>query len=219
MTAARFLLAAGLAFSFATPASAFCLCLKCASAEWESFQAASGSMKPALEPDACLIVQHGAKSERGDIIAFRHPVKPENTFIFRLTGLPGDTVQMTDGQVILNGAALPQTAVAPYQQLMQPEGATRNTPLCPDPTAAGETCSIPRFTETVPESAAYDILNLKPDGLGDFMTEITVPSGHVFVLGDNRDNALDSRIGLEKGGPGFIPVENILGPVVEFSTT
>ena len=216
MIPTRLILAAALTLT-AAPASAFCLCLKCASAEWETFQAASGSMKPTIEPDACLIVQHDAETKRGDIIAFRHPTRPDTTMIFRLIGLPGDTIAITNGQVILNGTALPQTPAPTYTQHMQPEADIGLAPRCLAPADSAEPCLIPRFAETLPDGTSYDNLDLKPDGAGDFMAEIKVPPGQVFVLGDNRDNAMDSRYAREIGGPGLIPIENILGAVVEIT--
>ena len=216
MIAPRLILAAALTFT-AAPASALCLCLKCLTGEFQSFQPVSGSMKPALEPDACAIVYTKASPLRGQIIAFRNQISPQLIGMFRLIGQPGDTVQIQNGQIILNGTPLPQIPVAPYLQRMQPEGAIASTPLCPTPTAAGDTCTISRFTEILPDGTAYDILDIMPDGPGDTMAELTIPLGHVFVLGDNRDNAADSRYGLQNRGMGLIPMEFILGTVVEIT--
>jgi len=211
----RLILAAALTLT-AAPASALCFCLKCVTGEFQSFQPVSGSMKPALEPGACVIVYTNASSLRGQIIVFRHPTKPDIPFLFRLIGQPGDTIQITDGQVILNGTPLPQIPATAYEQSMFPEP-TGNFPRCSTPTPAGETCAITRATETLPDGVTYDILDLMSDSPGDFTSEITVPPNHVFVLGDNRDNALDSRFGLAVGGLGFIPIENITGAVVEIT--
>ena len=211
----RLILAAALTLTLAPPANAYCFCLKCVSGAWQSFQVASGSMKPTLEPNACAIVESDAEVARGDIIVFRHPVTPKDSYIYRLIGLPGDEIAMQNGQVILNGTALPQTPAPSYTQFMQPPAGLDDEPRCLAPTTSNEPCIIARFAETLPDGTSYDILKLYSFRLFDTMKTVTVPPGHAFALGDHRDVALDSRVSPSAMGMGLIEMENILGPVVE----
>jgi len=166
-----------------------------------------------FRPGACFVTERRDRDTnpppRGAIIVFRHPLTDADP-IFRLTGLPGDEVQMRAGRLWLNGAEVAQRALPDLTN------DTSQVPAFPCPSAppGTETCEIDRALETLPGGASYPVLNLRVGPL-DNPDVLTVPEGHVFVLGDNRDNAADSRIPAHRGGPGMIPVENIWGTVSE----
>lgn len=152
-------------------------------------------MAPALIlGDAAVMVPYptGANPRRGDVIAFRDPADAATVQIFRVVGLPGDTVRLEGGMVILNGVPLAREAVGNYVIdfgfEMRPAQAWR---------------------ETLPGGAGYDVLETDIAGFLDDTPEYRVPPGHYFVLGDNRDNANDSR-GVF-GGMGYVPLDGILG--------
>ena len=153
----------------------------------------------------------GSEPERGDVIVFRHPVQGTD-FIKRLVGLPGDTVQMRDGVLYLNGEPSTQTPLDPFIETKAPQGPQALTPRCAnDPVGRGGECIKERFAETFPGSeTSHDILNI-----GTFETDTTpvytVPEGQYFFMGDNRDNSRDSRVPRALDGVGFVPFENLIG--------
>lgn len=122
---------------------------------------------------------------RGDVVVFRLPSDPSVEYIKRIVGLPGDRVQIKDGVTYLNGTALARTAAGDY-----PGGADFK---------GGHL-----FTETLPDGRNYVVLDSADDPSTDNTDEVTVPRGHYFVMGDNRDNTNDSRFGV-----GFVPEANI----------
>ncbi len=139
----------------------------------------------------------GALPQRGDVVVFRYPGDRSQVWVKRVIGLPGDRVEMRNGRLWLNGE---QVAVKrDGQALMEERGAP----------------SIPatRYIETLPGGRAHPILKLSGRNPFDDTPEITVPAGHVFVMGDNRDNSADSRVPLEQGGVGLLPTDNLIGRV------
>jgi signal peptidase I len=133
-------------------------------------------------------------------------------FIKRVIGLPGDTVQVRDGLLYVNGEAAQVTAEAPFEEVFEPQGPVGHRPRCSNaPVGEGGTCVKDRFTETLPGGVTHSILNIEDGSRGDNTPEYVVPDGHVFVMGDNRDNSIDSRFPQSIGGVGFVPMENLLG--------
>ncbi len=131
--------------------------------------------------------------ERGDLIVFMHPQKTDVHFLKRLVGLPGDTVQIRDGRLILNGVDIPK--------IRQTESFVLS-----DLSVDGEQV-VPVFIEVLPNGKQYTVLDSKPESSLDNTETLTVPQGHYFVLGDNRDNSMDSRVGHIIG---FVPDVNIV---------
>jgi signal peptidase I len=134
---------------------------------------------------------NGHLPQRGDVIVFRLPRDITQTYVKRLIGLPGDRIQVSGGQVSVNGRPIPQAA----------DGRTRD-PDSPEIT-------VTRVWETLPDGRRYLTFDRGPDHDGDDTPEFIVPEGHVFAMGDNRDNSSDSRD--PNGGVGFIPLENLVG--------
>ncbi len=162
----------------------------------------------------------GTMPKRGDIVIVTPPQSSED-YIKRVIGLPGDTVEMRDGRLILNGKMV-QWEKRPDD--MVPVDA--NVPCGIEfpgrlvETANGKSyCRLPIVRETLPNGVEYDTIDLGPT-IGDNYGPIKVPAGRVFLMGDNRDRSADSRFPAgypENGLGGPVPWENI-GGRAEFIT-
>ncbi len=217
------LFAVGLVFwavPMPAPAEVFgrCFCMTCQIGPFRSLQIMQGGMKPSIETGQCIVAATHrdvvARAVPGTIVVFDHPTM-NAIYVFRMVATAGQTVALSDGHLIIDGIEVGRTERSPYHQLFEAEGPLGIEPKCPAPTPPGAVCEISRLTETLPNGAAYDVLDINPNGPGDTFGPVTVPEGHVFVLGDNRDNALDSRFTYEARGAGFVPLENIIGIVSE----
>jgi signal peptidase I len=133
----------------------------------------------------------GSVPERGDVAVFRLPRDPSQDYIKRMIGLPGDRVQVRNGILHINGAAVERKPLGPYTV----EG-------------DGPRMTVRQYREILPGGVAHNILEMSDDMRLDNTPEFRVPEGHVFAMGDNRDNSQDSR---EPGAVGFIPLENLVG--------
>jgi len=153
----------------------------------------------------------GSEPERGDVVVFRHPVNGTD-FIKRLIGLPGDTVQMKNGVLFLNGQEVPQEPAGVFEEIYEKQGPLGQLPRCENgPVGEGGICTSSRFIETLPDGKQHNILNIDANGFADNTDVFTVPAGHYFFMGDNRDNSQDSRFGQAVGGVGFVPAEFLIG--------
>ncbi|MCH2248510.1 MAG: signal peptidase I [Cognatishimia sp.] len=152
----------------------------------------------------------GSEPERGDSVVFRHPVNGTD-YIKRLVGLPGDTVQMKNGVLFINGAAVGLKAGGVFEETYDAQGPQGRFPRCENaPVGQGGTCEKTRLIETLPGGVEHSVLNI--DNSGTDNTGIyNVPEGHYFFMGDNRDNSTDSRVPQQLGGVGFVPFENLIG--------
>jgi signal peptidase I len=152
----------------------------------------------------------GSEPERGDTVVFRHPVNGTD-FIKRLVGMPGDTVQMKNGVLFVNDAAVGLRAGGVFEEIYDAQGPQGRFPRCENaPVGQGGTCEKTRLLETLPGGVEHSVLNI--DNTGTDNTGIyNVPEGHYFFMGDNRDNSTDSRVPQQLGGVGFVPFENLIG--------
>ncbi len=152
-----------------------------------------------------------SEPERGDVIVFRHPTLGTD-YVKRLIGLPGDRVQVKDGVVYINGEEAVQEPAGIFVETYEPQGAAGRFPRCANaPVGVGGTCEKQRLRETLPGGITHDILNITDRGDLDNTAVFTVPEGHYFFMGDNRDNSTDSRVAQSAGGVGFVPAEYLLG--------
>ncbi|MEM1236026.1 MAG: signal peptidase I [Pseudomonadota bacterium] len=152
----------------------------------------------------------GGEPQRGDVVVFRHPVTGRD-FIKRLVGVPGDTVQVVDGELILNGEPVERVETEPFVETYGEQGPQRQYPVCGNgAVGVGADCVKQAFIETLPDGPSYGTLNIG-NRAADNTPVYTVKPGHYFFMGDNRDNSTDSRFAQAVGGVGQVPLEDIVG--------
>ena len=125
--------------------------------------------------------------------------------------MPGDKVQMKNGQLVINGQTVAQKPDGVFEEIMEPQGAFGNRPRCANGAVGmGGICEKQRFAETLPNGVTYTTLNIGKQSL-DNTGIFTVPEGEYFFIGDNRDNSTDSRVRQASNGVGFVKYEDLIG--------
>ena len=133
----------------------------------------------------------GSLPKRGDVAVFKYPRDTSVDYIKRIVGLPGDRIQVTHGQLYINGTEVPRQAAGDF--------------VTDD---SGIHMVLRRYLETLPGGVDHYILKATDEGEMNNTPEYVVPPDHVFAMGDNRDNSADSRF---MNGVGFVPIENLVG--------
>ena len=156
-----------------------------------SYTDTSGSMLPVVGKDAVLhCVQDGAdKLAYGDLVIYRLPSDNKTLWIKMVVGFAGDTVQMKDGVLWINGKAVPKRSAGEFKH----PGPGNKTAM--------------RYEETLPGSMKTFVLDSDPAGMLDNTAAYSVPAGHIFVIGSNRDDSVDSRM-VHSHGP--VPAGNVV---------
>lgn len=189
----------------------------------EPFNIPSGSMKPTLLVGDYLFVNKFAYGysrysfplgiapfegriwdsppKRGDVAVFKLPTDNKTDYIKRIIGMPGDTVQVRNGRLILNGEMIGRDRVGTYDVTDR----------------FGVTAQTTEYKQTLPGGATFSIYEQGDNGPLDNTKIYTVPEGHYFMMGDNRDNSQDSRV-TNLVGP--VPYQNLVGraELIFFST-
>lgn len=180
----------------------------------EPFNIPSGSMKPNLLVGDYLFVSKYSygysqysfpfgmapisgrvwadEPEQGDVVVFKLPSDNKTDYIKRIVGMPGDTVQVRNGRLYLNGQIVPRTYVGE-------ESVTDRY---------GNTMTLKKYSEDLPNGVSHDIYEMSDFAPLDNTKVYTVPEGHYFAMGDNRDNSQDSRVDALVGP---IPFKNLVG--------
>jgi len=128
----------------------------------------------------------------GDVVVFKLPRDGTTDYIKRVVGLPGDRIRVTKGILHINDQPVKRERIADFQ-LKDDDGSEK---------------PVPQYTETLPNGVTHRIIEIQgDDGFLDNTSEFVVKPGHFFVLGDNRDNSVDSR----DASVGQVPFENLVG--------
>ncbi|MEI7496199.1 MAG: signal peptidase I [Betaproteobacteria bacterium] len=195
---------------------------------FEPFKIPSGSMIPTLWvgdlilvnkfhygvrlPVINLKITDGNPVERGDVMVFRYPPKPNLDYIKRVIGLPGDEIAYLNKQLTINGQPAPKTPLPDFfeeDSLRYIKQFEERIPLGDKPDASVTSVRLhrllndadrPAFVPGADEFVFKDNCRYTVEGV-----TCKVPAGHYFMMGDNRDNSLDSRYW------GFVPEKNIVG--------
>lgn len=199
-----------------------------------SFSIPSGSMQPTMHIGDYLFVSKwpygyskasmtfgippfpgrifASAPETGDIVVFIGP--QGNDVVKRVIGRPGDTIAVADGVLSINGKPVERQQVEDVAATVEPNTPCRriimNRPFIDGSVGEGQSCRYRAYRETLPNGVSYVSYDQTDGGDGDNFGPVTVPEGHIFLMGDNRDDSLDSRFAAPRG-MGLVPIENIVG--------
>src|SRR5437868_6757274 len=144
----------------------------------------------------------GTLPKRGDVVVFRHPGEDAD-LIKRVIGLPGDTIAVHQGRLILNDRVVARRPLPPAAVPVSANSPCRVVaPASPVVAHGGgrPACLYHAFHETLPGGPSYTVLDQVDGSPADEFPETRVPAGHLFLIGDNRDDSLDSRFPVDEGG-------------------
>ncbi len=181
---------------------------------YEPFNIPSGSMLPTLQIGDYLFVSKfsygysryslpwglplvngriwGSQPERGDVAVFKLPTDNKTDYIKRLVGLPGDRIQVINGILHINDRPVERKLIGPRAV----------------PGFGGQSVDMLEYVETLPNGRQHLIWERSDHDALDNTPVYTVPEGHYFAMGDNRDRSQDSRVMSQVG---FVPFENLIG--------
>ncbi|MGI8932023.1 MAG: signal peptidase I [Sphingomicrobium sp.] len=155
----------------------------------------------------------GSSPKRGDIVVFVGPVGED--VVKRVIGLPGDLVAIDGGSLILNGQPVPRDRLEDYAMTVSPNSpcqvATPSGSIVDASKRLGQSCNYPAYRESLPDGPTYVVLDQTDRSRADNFPPVVVPRGTLFLMGDNRDDSLDSRYPVEADGVGFIPIDQVVG--------
>lgn len=151
----------------------------------------SNSMLPVIGKDQVLhcATDSAAKLAYGDLVIYRLPTDNKTLWVKMIVGLAGDTVQMKDGALWINGKAVPRRGAGEFTL----------------PGSGG--AKVMRYEETLPGGVTTHVLDAIPNGMLDNTAAFRVPAGHIFVIGSHRDDSVDSRM---TQGHGPVPEVNVV---------